>query len=584
MVRYKKEPIDFELYESRLAKRGYIWVDKKQLEEDEEQYLNESAVYGEMANDVMVQRSGGQFPFLVKGAIINYLQTIERCPRHYFQVKNSNSDSLDMKRCLTPLQQNGYAEEFIDYYSMHRTAKSKASNIRSILTTVSNGDEERKGIAPLRFRVVASPNFRYNYADVNIISQIPKRNTKCIVAPDDYCLVWGDFAQSDFRIAYNLFLRSEENDKVMLRYEDKYEALARIVDKSLGKEFDKEKFTEDRKLYKKLTLATIYGTRTSVIKKENEFISSFTAFLMKCPKYVEYYNTLADYYELNVPILIQTYFGNEQLSPILGSLEDTVFRALNCPVQSVTSEVVVMTVNKILEEFYNLGYTEDDVSVYLVRHDEPVFLVKKSALKDAWIFEQYRQIFVDGWSPLALDFSVGYRYGEEDAELMGAMKLSIEKNASRIDKLEETVAGENNYFPVKPVLRLQVSQYFVEGTAVFAVYNKTKHQVYYGMAKTDQIDDVILAVRKMLHEMIPKEEYQGIVVLNSNYEGEDYSKAGVHIRYRVAKSRELREGNLFAKYATCRFCKANGLNSPTNPPLASEADFIHSVTKFEELG
>lgn len=58
-------------------------------------------------------------------------------------------------------------------------------------------------------------------------------------------------------------MRSPENDEIMNRYEDKYEALARIVSKSLGREFDLDKFKTDRKLYKKLTLATVYGMADS---------------------------------------------------------------------------------------------------------------------------------------------------------------------------------------------------------------------------------------------------------------------------------------------------------------------------------
>lgn len=585
MVKYEREPIDFEKYHDRLSDPGFIWIEKQRLERARAKYLAESAVMETMAKDKMKQKSAGEYPFLTKGAIINYLMSIERCPRHYFELKGRNEASLDMKRCLVPLMENGYAQEFLEYYMEHRSLKSKANNLKSVIDGLNNEQIMDQGYMAnqLSFRVVPSANFRFNYADANIISQIPKKDTGCIVAPSEYCLVWGDFAQSDLRIAYNLFMRSPENDKVMSAYDDKYEALARIVSKSLGQEFNLEKFKQDRKLYKRLTLATVYGTRASQVKEEDKFIKTLTQFLLKCPKYVEYYNSLVVYHRLALPIIVKTYFGNEQMTPVFHKESDTVNRGLNCPVQSVTSEVVVMTVDKILQEFYDRGYSEDDVKVYLVRHDEPVFLVREEAMKDSWIFQQYSKIFVDGWSPLALDFEAGYHYGESTEALMNLMAQSAEQNREKISVLHETENGENLYFPVEPVLKLSVSTFFVGEKAVFAVYNENENKVHYGIAGTSNIDDVLLVVRQKLHNVDLKKQYRGIVVLNTNYSGKDCTENGLFIKYETATSAELEDSNVLARYAMCRYCKSSGIQSPVDPPLASYSKFITSVTKFTEL-
>lgn len=80
-----------------------------------------------------------------------------------------------------------------------------------------------------------------------------------------------------------------------------------------------------------------------------------------------------------MPFAVKSYFGHEEIINVDSYDRNPLFKALNTPIQAGTSEVVILTVNKILDMFYELGYTEDDVSVYMVRHDEPVFKVKETA-------------------------------------------------------------------------------------------------------------------------------------------------------------------------------------------------------------
>ena len=91
--------------------------------------------------------------------------------------------------------------------------------------------------------------------------------------------------------------------------------------------------------------------------------------------------------------------------------------------------------------FYELGYTEDDVSVYMVRHDEPVFKVKETAKKDLWVFKQATDIIVDNWVPLRIDFSPGYYYREIDEVMkktlirlntLKAMKRTVERSTIQL--------------------------------------------------------------------------------------------------------------------------------------------------------
>lgn len=90
--------------------------------------------------------------------------------------------------------------------------------------------------------------------------------------------------------------------------------------------------------------------------------------------------------------------------------------------KSQLSEIVISVVNHILDTAYNLGYTEDDISLYMTRHDEPIFKIKKSALDLMTVLQDHSTVMVDGWTPLRLDWDFGYRYKVPDEELQSKFK------------------------------------------------------------------------------------------------------------------------------------------------------------------
>lgn len=57
--------------------------------------------------------------------------------------------------------------------------------------------------------------------------------------------------------------------------EDKYEGLARLIAQHEGTTFDLAKFREMRKMYKTLTLATMYGTRDSIENQSKSLLKCF---------------------------------------------------------------------------------------------------------------------------------------------------------------------------------------------------------------------------------------------------------------------------------------------------------------------
>lgn len=587
MVKYAKETVDFDTYEKRIRQLGYVLYDRAAFNVERNKLFGDSGVLKLMAIDVMAQRTRCRKQGIIKEQVLNYLIDWEGVPEHYFvKDKESKSLSIDMNKCLSVVYENGYASEFLEYYMEHRSLISltnKMSKLMERCHTETAVNEFGVPLSRIGYSVNQQPNFRYNYKDHDIIAEIPKRAASCLSVEEGYLLAWGDFAQSDFRVAYNLFLRSEENDKLMLEYEDKYEALARMVAKELGNKFSYDEFKKDRNLYKKLTLATMYGTGGSKIEEQNTFISVLSRFLMQCPKYKAYYDGLNDLQELGLSLNITSYFNNEQTSPQKYSATATVNRALNCPVQSGTSELVILTVNKILDSFYSLGYTEDDICVYCVRHDEPVFRMKKKVMKDSWIFENFKTILVDDWTPLSLAFEFGYNYLVSDEELTLQFKQSIAENASRIATVTKS-PPEKEYRPIPSVLRLQIYNICVPGYGtVIAYYDESRNGVHYSIAQTEEAGQIKLAIRQELHSLSLGSTYKGIIVKSACLEGEDYNAAGLYVRYKLTTVYALDKVTNLARYATCVYCKSVGVDSPVNPPAVSYENFVKSVTKFKEM-
>lgn len=535
-----------------------------------------------MALDVMMQKSGCAIMALDKRAIISYLQKYEGCPNRYFFTKNVQSASLDIAKVVQPLMANGYAIEFLDYYCMSRGLESKVNSMNTIVNQCVKEvgvDHNGKQLYWIPCQANQQVNLRYNYQKMDIISQIPKNVTHCISVEDGYVMAWGDFAQSDFRIAYNLFMRSPENDAVMAKCEDKYEGLARIVSKTTGLAFDEEQFKHDRALYKQLTLATVYGKRSSQSKVEEAFITKFAKFLEMCPRYVEFYNNAKDAYSLGLPIPVTSYFGYEQTCPILYDSSSTLFKTLNTPIQTGTSEIVIFSINYVLDTLYSMGYTEDDIKLYYTRHDEIIFKMRPCVMKDAWVFKQLKEICVDDWMPLSLTFNFGYNYGIEDQDLMEQYAAIPEHD---VDRKKANV--HRNYSPVAPILVMQVAYQYVADNTVIVFYNETDNSVSTVVARTNQADEVASAIQQALSRFNPGERYRGVLVKNSLFDNDDFNECSSYVKYHKVDPSMLVKVQALTAYTTCIYCKSIGVSSPVTPPTKNFEEFIHSVKKFTGIG
>lgn len=592
MIKYKKSDfVDIDKCESRLRRDGYICYDRDRLSHLAPYYRAHADTCANLARDLMRFKSGGQYGLLKRECIASYLQEYEHCPASYFRKKGVNGPSIEMKSVLCKLYANGYAKEFFELYFEHRTWDNKSSKLSKIFDECWESAGKNKNGAELckiPFQVNRQKNLRFNYNNYDIIAQIPKACSDCISVEDGYFLAWGDFAQSDFRIAYNLFLRSPENDKIMSQYKDKYEALARIVAITNGTIFDLDKFKEDRQLYKTLTLKTIYGTNDSVVQEERAFIHTFTNFLNKCPGYCEYRKRLKRRIELNLPIILTSYFGNEEQINVYGTYESHILDdALNSPVQTGTSEIIILTINSILDRFYSMGFTEDDIRIYYNRHDEPIFRVKETLIDYLWVFKDYEEILVDDWSPLKLDFSFGYYYKVEDQKLMKLFEETTLKYDNKIAVLhpEKWTKGEY-YYPAADVFILFVHRIKVSDKTVVTFYSADLNQVLYSLFHTvddREIEKEIKCKVRDAEAKIYNNGYRGIVVRSAFINGEDFfGKSFIH--YTMYYGNELINVCKLCNIMVSKYCRKYNLECTVDSVQFTQYDdWYYSLGELEFL-
>lgn len=579
----KSNKPDLELYESHLRKNGYIAYNPSLMSQVWQYAMAKSSTCSQLAIDIMAFKSGGRCCALSRDVILNYLLNFEHCPEHYFNKKGMESYSLDKNKVLMKLYSNGYATEFLDNYMESRSLVSKCGKIRGILdecTADCGKNSDGISIRRITYAVNRQKNLRYNYRNHDVIG-IPKDYNSCITVEDGYFLAWGDFAQSDFRIAYNLFMRSKQNDEIMNKYEDKYEALARMVAQKEGVEFDKEQFLKERQIYKKLTLATVYGTRNSIVPEEDRFIRRMVEFLSHCPKYVEYERRLNDRWCIGLPMVLEGYFGDEETVANKYNKDDVINDALNTPIQMGTSEIVILTVNAILKKFAELGYSEDDVSVYYVRHDEPVFKVSEHAMKDAWVFNEFSTILIDDWTPLKLDFDYGYYYKQSDEKLSAEVADCFEKNKDKITIYKSDYKIDTDYYPILPTAILFMEKIAIPpaNKTIVAVYSEKYNAVNYHLINSindEEVNAVIKENVRNLLEGFDKLGYCGVHVFSDFMSDEDFSH-NTYVKYEVKSDNSLANVVALCRYMTHLFVKKRHLAFDTVIPSEGYQYLIDSV-------
>ena len=237
-----------------------------------------------------------------------------------------------------------------------------------------------------------------------------------------------------------------------------------------------------------------------------------------------------------------------------------------------------------MDEFYKLGYTSDDISVYYVRHDEPVFKIRKNVLKDCWVFKQFETILIDDWSPLRLDFDYGYRYKVSDNDLKKSVSDSTLANKDKINLLKPGEFTRESFYPIPATAKLYLDIHHTsDQKSVVTVYSDKYNAVCYYLVNSVDESELINFVKIKLRELsnfLADAEYTGLIVYNKILEDEDYADR-MYIRYVVNtldSARVFTLGELMAY----KYSKKNNLENNFYIDWEANKDFVESVKSLPE--
>lgn len=485
----------FEEYLSLLSERGEVYIDNERLE-------RATAEAGYIADDYKALsllelriESGGAYATLGPEEIIDYLIRIGVDMDKRYGNRKTKNYSLDMKRVVDRLIQDGVAVDILKAYKMYRSYNSYCGTLNSLMKTrkIHHRTGSNGAVLVYPTTIKQQENLRVYYRDIPVVN-IPKLFSSIITGPgESYHLAWCDYPQADWRFAYNLFIKDESNREIMASCEDAYEGLARIVE---GDSFNPEAFKESRKEYKVNCLSVFYNS-----SDKNPIPMAMRAYFRSRKKYARYVYDLDLLAKFKLPVPCTSYFGYTQLLPEASYPEAFISKGLNTPIQTFTSHVVCETVMGILKKFWDLGYTKEDIDVYYVRHDEPIFLFRDSIVKDAWVFQDCSQVHIDGFTPIKLDYHFGNYYLEEDPALTAEMQREMVKYPERIT--EYPIGTVHDYYPIPSVESAHVQFLRDDDNTCTVVYYDYRSEVYYtvdcGVAEMQ--DAYNISIRKLAERL-----------------------------------------------------------------------------------
>lgn len=434
-----------------------------------------------MSNDTHIEsfRMGiGTSSDFMRKSLVDYL--VEAMKVLGFDDKQINSKlpktdsgkvSISIPDVLEPLLSEGIGVDVLEPYIEAVHMKKSMSTLTDVYDSMNVNE---KGIIEVPYQLERRASGRLYSKNPNV-QGFGKEYLKAMTVPNDnYVLVWGDFDQIDLRVMYNTVLKGCKKevvqidvngrevrevydcDEIFNSCEDKYEAIARFVNMESLTPFDEDKFKEDRKKYKKAILAKNYGQTVQAMAKQvgdMEFAKALTKTINNNPRYASLSRRMKTV--ANNPDLpsVYTYFGNKRQPPkrVGGTRDSRHNQLMSIPVQGTSNDIVMHMVNSTIREFRKAGVGPADFRVYLVRHDEPIFLLNKKYLHLLHIIEKHTTIQIDDWCPITMSLDIGkyYNVSEKDAyvQYFNTMKFEEpvkgEPRPNGFDPLEESANTES---------------------------------------------------------------------------------------------------------------------------------------------
>lgn len=432
-----------------------------------------------------------------KNAIIEYLrrevgESREYMIQVYDKKKRKNRFSLDKKNVLLPLLESGYAVNFIQEYLTYREHLAAYNQMRSKVRTMFKPTGV-DGIESLGYNWTRSITGRLYTKDDNI-QNIKKLYLDCMRSEnDDYVLVWGDLDQIDLRIAYyTLLSESKDDDVIFKQCDDKYEAIARIIDRKLGRQFNIDNFKENRQKYKRAILSKCYGQTSSSTMNtisDKDFVDTLENYLDSNNRYSSWKNKVWNSVN-NDFIDVYTYFGEHLRINLTDckTKDQRVDRILNAPIQSSTNNVVMHIVNNTVRRAREIGFGSDKFRVYMIRHDEPIYMIHKSALSFLKVIKNYTAIQVDDWGPLTMSINVGTYYTKSENDLYEEYLGGVDVMSDR-----KIISDSTFYYePLKTPLGKNASNVDIDISLPNVCIGDTTYSIDENMHVKFQIHNIIL--------------------------------------------------------------------------------------------
>lgn len=531
MQLYDPKEIDINeqvsVYDEHLNGRGYVYMDLECIE-DAINTADETAKQAERLLCEYLVFHNHPCREYNKSCIIEYFVHDRYVPVSTFSTKNTKGLSLDRRKVVPKIREklkvNHYVLDLNDLYSENKTL---VSNLTKLVNRRKKGDPEKaadgSNIWRIPFEATLTNNFRFNYKSEAIIN-IPRTLKNSFKVPEGKVIVYGDFANADMRSGYNTHLISEDNIDLIMEFEDDtYAGMAALVNKYIRENVnpDEPVFTgfkskAERDKYKVYFLAVMYGTRSTPISEDLNFVNSLVKVLESSPKYSQYIEDIQTRLKFGIPIYTQTIFGQvatvDQVSGVNKWLsQQSLHRALNYPVQGTTSDLVIITVNRIIDTMRGLGIGKDMFDVYFVRHDEPLFVMDEHLIDEiSWVFKDYETIVVPGWLPYRMDFMFARNYGEVDKDLMDRYESCSTHNKHQLGEVTTDLTISNGYVsPLKPILFLSMHE--CNGTVVI-INDKTEKLMIRTTGEEGQIASTLKAIEDKASGI--KHKYDFVVVAN----------------------------------------------------------------------
>lgn len=459
-----RNKIDFPKYEEELnMDLASIYINKSQLVSKCSLLEAQQRLLQYDLNLEMCLLSRQTYHVVSKDSMIELLVSYG-IDKKKFKAKNVSGYSLDSKKVISPIltdfknRNNPFSYQdiitFLEKYQQMKRLGTLVGSGRNVFNRAEETDTVNRfgeSLKKVRFSYNRSQNNRYYTKNENI-QGLGKEYLSCIQPPKGYVLVYADGSQADFREACEMLFLDNPAFAEYYHAEptDKYKAIAKFIKSRLGLPFDEEEYKQTRKVYKELTLSTIYGKKDfskSNLKNISEAYE-LVKFIEASPKFKEYSTLIKNAIDFRTEVMATDIFGHVTVWPANAMNVEEEVR--NSPIQATTSAIVILWSMAIIDKFRSFGFTKDDFGILFNRHDEMVFYMREDLMEYSWIFKEYSEVALDDWDKLEFLPVFSYNYYSEDEDLKKKYEEVVEKNK---DKITPFVKGEPNPNGYSPTLK-----------------------------------------------------------------------------------------------------------------------------------